>query len=290
MNNISWVTGKRESWQTDVFMRAPRRSDKLESSYHMKRVKWEKKNGEETKLLSAQQERSYEKIIRVKDEEIETLKKNILKLNSRFLYDIDILEKKLGSLEEDLDITEGELQIFQNSEKAWIGRALKLKFILDEIKKIGALPKDHKEWVEPMVEEVDIPEVSIRIKDEFVPTAQTDNIDWTDEEEDEDDFDNRYEVLGSQNIDEPPEGFEEGWHQDYLDGSRVWYRDLTTSEEEEEEEEEGEELGIITTMNIFNVHTDRWMLCNYAFTKESLDNSAQTIQKYWRNRSDKVIK
>jgi len=257
----------------------------------MKADYWENKEGGETKLSSAQQERPYEKIIRVKDDEIETLKKNILKLNSRFLYDIDILEKKLGSLEEDLDITEGELQIFQNSEKAWIGRALKLKFILDEIKKIGALPKDHTEWVEPMVEEVDIPEVSIRIKDEFVPTAQTDNIDWTDEEEEEDDFYNRYEVWGSQNIDEPPEGFEEGWHQDYLDGSRVWYRDLTTSEEEEEEEEEeAEELGNFTTMNIFNVHTDRWMLCNYAFTKESLDNSAQTIQKYWRNRSDKVIK
>jgi hypothetical protein len=284
MNRARPATPRRRS---NTVVRTPRRSDKMKVDY------WEKKEGGETKL-STQQERSYEKIIRVKDDEIETLKKNILKLNSRFLYDIDILEKKLGSLEEDLDITEGELQIFQNSEKAWIGRALKLKFILDEIKKIGALPKDHTEWVEPMVEEVDIPEVSIRIKDEFVPTAQTDNIDWTDEEEDEDDFDNRYEVLGSQNIDEPPSGFEEGWHQDYSDGSRVGYRGRTTSEEEEEEEEEEEgeeeELGIITTMNIFNVHTDRWMLCNYAFTKESLDNSAQTIQKYWRNRSDKVIK
>ena len=143
---------------------------------------------------------AYQKTIEEKDEEIATLKKNIVILSSLFSDDIDSLNGDIESLQEDLDITEGELDIFQKSEKAWTGRAIKLKFILDEIKKVGALPKDHAEWVEPMVEDVDVPEVSIRIRDEFIPTAQTDNIDWTDEEEDE-----RYFVSGENDYEEVDE-------------------------------------------------------------------------------------
>lgn len=89
-----------------------------------------------------------------------------------------------GDLEHDLDITEGELSLYQKSEKEWIGRALKLKYLLSEIKKIGALREDHAAWVFPLVDDLDFPEVSISLRDEFIPTAQTDNTDWSDEEED----------------------------------------------------------------------------------------------------------
>jgi hypothetical protein len=133
--------------------------------------------------------KAYQKTVRDKDEEIETLKKNMITLSSLFSKDIDSLTvenasmiEERDSLQEDLDITEGELGIIQVSEKEWIGRTLKLQFILDEILKIGALREDHVDWVAPAVEQVEVPEVSIRIKDEYVPTDQTENIDWTDEE------------------------------------------------------------------------------------------------------------
>jgi hypothetical protein len=139
--------------------------------------------------LSSVQKEAYQKTIRDKDEEIETLKKNMITLSSLFSKDIDSLTvenasmiEERDSLQEDLDITEGELGIIQVSEKEWIGRTLKLQFILDEILKIGALREDHVDWVAPAVEQVEVPEVSIRIKDEYVPTDQTENIDWTDEE------------------------------------------------------------------------------------------------------------
>ena len=128
---------------------------------------------------------TYHKVLRQRDDEIESLKGHLLTISNLASKDIESLTKKYTDLQSDMDITEGELTIFQKSEKEWIGRSLKLRFILDQIKKIEALPEDHASWVDPMVEQVDIPDVSINIKNEFVPTAQTDNIDWVDEEEDE---------------------------------------------------------------------------------------------------------
>ena len=152
--------------------------------------------------------KTYHKAIRQKDEEIESLKEHLLTISNLAAQDIEYLSKECDDLQHDLDITEGELTISQKSEKEWIGRALKLKFILDEIKKIGALPEDHAEWVDPMVEDIELPEVSIRIRDEFVPTAQTDNIDWvsSDEDEEEEDeyetFDEEGDIIGDYLVNE----------------------------------------------------------------------------------------
>jgi hypothetical protein len=129
--------------------------------------------------------KAYKNIIRDKDEEIQTVKKNMIVMSALFLDDVDNLHKKICELHEDLGELRSEVDIFKTSEKEWIGRSLKLKFVLDEIKKIGALPTDHAEWVEPMVDAIIMPEVSINLRDEYIPTAQTDNIDWTDEEEEE---------------------------------------------------------------------------------------------------------
>ena len=129
---------------------------------------------------------TYAKSLCEKDQEIAELKKHLLVTSTLFAEDIDTIQKENDSLRDDLNITEGELTIFQKSEKEWIGRSLKLKFILDQIKKIQALPKDHAEWVDPMVDDIDMPEVPINVRDEFVPTTQTDNIDWVDSEDEED--------------------------------------------------------------------------------------------------------
>ena len=123
-------------------------------------------------------------MIKEKDDEIETLKKNMMTLSKHFAIDMDNMQSEQESLRDDLNTTEEELGIIQSTQKEWIGRTLKMKFILDEIKKIGALPKDHADWVFPMVDDITIPDVSINIRDEFVPTAQTDNIDWSDDEDD----------------------------------------------------------------------------------------------------------
>jgi hypothetical protein len=125
---------------------------------------------------------TYIKTIMDKDEEIASLKHGMYITSTLFAKDIDTLTKDMESVQQDLDITEGELSIYQKSEKEWIGRTVRLKFILDQVIKLGALRKGHDEWVEPMLNDMDIPEVSVNIKDEFVPTAQTDNIDWTDDQ------------------------------------------------------------------------------------------------------------
>ena len=129
---------------------------------------------------------TYAKSLCEKDREIAELKKHLVVTSTLFAEDIDAIQKEKDSLQDDLNITEGELTIFQKSEKEWIGRSLKLKFILDQIKKIEALPKDHADWVDPMVDDIDMPEVPINVRDEFVPTTQTDNIDWVDSEDEED--------------------------------------------------------------------------------------------------------
>ena len=136
-----------------------------------------------TKLLEAKDEE-----ISHHDEEIARRDKEITRLKNGWTacsWDVKNTTRDMGLLQEKRDITEGELTILKNSEKDWIGRALKLKFIFDEIKKIGALPNDHAEWVEPMVEDIKFPEVSIGIMDVFIPTAQTDNTDYVDEDEGE---------------------------------------------------------------------------------------------------------
>lgn len=147
---------------------------------------------------------TYIKSLCEKDQEIAELKKHLVVTSTLFAEDIDTIQKENDSLRDDLNITEGELTIFQKSEKEWIGRSLKLKFILDQIKKIEALPKDHAEWVDPMVDDIDMPEVSINVRDEFVPTTQTDNIDWVDSE-DEGDEEYAQEAQETQEAQEAPE-------------------------------------------------------------------------------------
>jgi hypothetical protein len=225
-----------------------------------------------------------DKEIARRDEEIETLKKNMICLSTLFSKDIETTHKEIDCLKEDLDITEGELKIFQKSEKEWIGRALQLKFILDEIKKIEALPKDHAEWVDPMVEQVEFPEVSINVKDEFIPTDQTDNIDWVDDEEQA----------------EQPEEYE---------------YDEEDEEEEDEEEEDGHDLIHCTNCGEINDHLAcdcplpqgimsrmfPWCdeaggseasaggIAHYPHPRAILEKSSKTIQRYWRGYSMRVL-
>ena len=229
-----------------------------------------------------------DKEIARRDEEIETLKKNMICLSTLFSKDIETTHKEIDCLKEDLDITEGELKIFRKSEKEWIGRALQLKFILDEIKKIEALPKDHAEWVDPMVEQVEFPEVSINVKDEFIPTAQTDNIDWVDDEEqaeqpDDDEGDEYFRRFGVELGDGDADS-----------GEPLWVRCGT--------------CGVIclpgicgcpgnppmpgTGTDLYGDGVDRshgGVIDLENYPRAILEKSAKTIQRYWRGHRTRVV-
>ena len=206
-----------------------------------------------------------DKEIARQDEEIETLKKNMICLSTLFSKDIETTNKELESLQEDLDITEGELTICQKSEKEWIGRALKLKFILDEIKRLRALPEDHAEWVDPMVDSIEFPEVSINVKDEFIPTAQTDNIDWVDDEEEEDE--DGHDLLQCTNCGEiSPWG--QGCDCPLPQGtmSRMFQQDAAGGSE-----------------------ASAGGIAHYPHPRAILEKSAKTIQRYWRGYRTRVV-
>jgi len=80
----------------------------------------------------------------------------------------------------------------EKQRNEWIGRSLQLKFILDEIKKIGALPEDHREWVEPMVEEIEkhnreghssFQNIPSHIRRKYLPSHVDSHMEFVEEEE-----------------------------------------------------------------------------------------------------------
>ena len=74
----------------------------------------------------------------------------------------------------------------EKSNEQWIGRTLKLRFIFDEVKKICALPEDHAEWVMAMVESVTIPSVSVRLRNQFLPSYEDAHMEDVDSEDEAD--------------------------------------------------------------------------------------------------------
>lgn len=101
-----------------------------------------------------------------------------------------------------------------NRGDGFMEATLKMKFIFDEIKKIGALPEDHQEWIYPLIEEIKIPEVSQELKERILPSDEYDPQDddgdefdqreriqeWNDEEETEDKMPYGLRLLFAQDI------------------------------------------------------------------------------------------
>lgn len=58
------------------------------------------------------------------------------------------------------------------ANEEWIGRTLRLKFIIDEMEKVGAIRLPDHDWAIDMVKDVEIPEVSSEIKNRFLPSYQ----------------------------------------------------------------------------------------------------------------------
>ena len=73
----------------------------------------------------------------------------------------------------------------ENSNEEWIGSTLKLKFILDEIKKLGILPEDHAEWIQPMVEDIEIPDIPHRVRMRFLPCYEDAHMEFVSEQDEQ---------------------------------------------------------------------------------------------------------
>jgi hypothetical protein len=54
----------------------------------------------------------------------------------------------------------------------WIGRTLRLKYIIDEMEKVGAIRLPDHDWAIDMVKDIEIPNVSSEIKNRFLPSYQ----------------------------------------------------------------------------------------------------------------------
>ena len=186
----------------------------------------------------------------------------LLELTQKLYDDKEMFEDVSSSLREendDLEETilglETEVKTLETSEEEWIGRALKYQFLFQKMKEIGL---QQSEDIFDLFEDIDIPEVSIRVKDKFVPTTQTDNIDWDDEDVDDvDDVDPRDLPTDDEDSD-----------------------DEDSDDDDDEVEEYYEYRGSGTTMSVYNDMTGRYMVCHYEADIEIIEKSVQTIQSH----------
>lgn len=85
-----------------------------------------------------------------------------------------------------------ELRNTSHVNEEWIGRSLKLKWIFDEMLKVGAVKLPDHEWATDMVHELEFPtgsgnsvfcEVSRNIRETYLPSVQDAHMEWVDEED-----------------------------------------------------------------------------------------------------------
>jgi hypothetical protein len=188
-----------------------RRMDWLERRNHefKRRLDDAKDEFRISREVIAEQESSLENE-RDKIAELEmTLKENVQKwsdekkrLHDRIVFDTEEMDRKdetidaerevVKQLRERKSVLERNLNDAENRTEGWVGRTLKLKFLLDEIKKLGILPEDHAEWVIPMVEDIEIPEVSQVLRRRFLPSHEDAHMEFASDEEEETEY---YERL-----------------------------------------------------------------------------------------------
>jgi hypothetical protein len=95
-------------------------------------------------------------------------------------------EEACKAMEEDLESLVSEVGALQSSEKGWIGRTLKFQYLFEQMDRIGL---QQSEDIFDCFRDIEVPEVSVALKDEFVTTTATDNIDFVDEVSDDEDLD-----------------------------------------------------------------------------------------------------
>jgi len=150
-------------------------------------VKEQKKNKKLSLELSnsSSENEKLTKIIKEKDKEIETCKnektirireclrdqeRETLALNNQIRECEETLQQHVRRRRELMD--EIERLTLNPVQEKWIGSTLKMKFIFDQIKNLGVLPEDHADWILPMIDDIEIPEVSRQIQQRYLPSYQ----------------------------------------------------------------------------------------------------------------------
>ena len=78
---------------------------------------------------------------------------------------INTLKKELEEIRKDKESLFQKVLEYDNDR--WISYAFQMKFIMDEIIK-DSLPEDHREWVEPLVEDIQFPRTPFHYNDEWI--------------------------------------------------------------------------------------------------------------------------
>lgn len=123
--------------------------------------------------------------------EAESTNKDLVEMNQVVRDECDYYRERNFTLNQEVSDLEHRLicssQPVDNVilDERFIETTLKLKFIFDEIKKIGALPEDHQEWIFPLIEDIEIPEISQEMKEKYIPSYVYDPLadDGDDEEQ-----------------------------------------------------------------------------------------------------------
>jgi hypothetical protein len=132
--------------------------------------------------------------------QVNTLRKELKDVHSAYLLGIQLRDAEINDLhiaieekyEETEELHKHNVKLWEHiqdlnkkhsnlkgEKERWIGHTLKFEYLFKQMKKIGLKQSDD---IFECFEDIEIPEVSIHIRDKFVPTAQTDNIDYDDEE------------------------------------------------------------------------------------------------------------
>lgn len=75
-------------------------------------------------------------------------------------------QNEIGEYQQDINRLREQLREHRDGD--WISHSLKVKCILDEMKKSSVLPEDHAAWVYPMVEDIEIPHGRFTSNEEWI--------------------------------------------------------------------------------------------------------------------------
>ena len=178
--NLASVTKELMDTKADV-VRLEKRSEWLETRRSDDRVKHGKMMEEMEKRFDKlwEEKRKLEiDFITSKEDREDTIKHQMSRL--RVLQ--ETLDEKMGIIsdlmnklkERSMEVTSYQDDINRLSARLreqsndWVSHSLKIKCILDEMKKANVLPEDHAEWVYPMVEDIEIPHNSFVSNEEWI--------------------------------------------------------------------------------------------------------------------------
>lgn len=154
--------------------------------------------------------------------EAESANDDLIEMNQVFRDECDYYRERNFALNQEVSDLEHRLICStqpNNRGEGFIEATLKMKFIFDEIKKIGALPEDHQEWIYPLIEDIEIPEVSQELKERILPSDEYDP-----QDDDGDEFDQRERIQEwndeEETVDKMPYGLRLLYIQDIAKANR----------------------------------------------------------------------